>query len=364
MLKKCNLKILLDQPGGRYRPGEAISGVVEIAPLDGVEAVTLTLSLHWQTDGGGDQAAGLRHGLTLFEGGLPPGRLQRFSFSFDAPDGPLTYHGDLLHVAWRLTAHADIPWARDATAEQEVVIAGSPATPLAALFPQMPLGDALDVLVEAEPETFQAALPAQQQLADFRRRGAVLLGYGKKVFYFFGGLMVVMGLAALITDPDAGLPLTLFGAVFLGFAHFIFRQFARFEAARTAPEEAQAVVEPALARPGETVRLTVRLREDARVTEATAVLQGEEHVTYERRTVENKTETESRVHLFFEQPAALQPTRRSAGAALQASFTLPPEAPCSFNAAHNALRWRIAFSLEIEGRDHPWHGSAPLVVRP
>ena len=85
MLKKCNLRILLDEDGGRYRPGEAISGTVELTPLDGIEDTTLTLTLQWQTDGFGEQASGEPQVLTLFEGDFPPGRIQRYPFSFDAP---------------------------------------------------------------------------------------------------------------------------------------------------------------------------------------------------------------------------------------------------------------------------------------
>ena len=58
----------------------------------------------------------------------------------------------------------------------KILIEGSPATPLAALFPQLPHDDTLGVLIDAEPATFQASQATQQQMQQFRQRGSFILG--------------------------------------------------------------------------------------------------------------------------------------------------------------------------------------------
>lgn len=364
MLKKCNLRILLDDPDESYHHGDTLSGEVELAPLDGIETTVLTLALQWTTDGLGDMASGAPETLTLYEGSLPPGRVQRYPFTFTIPTGPLTYHGKHLHVAWFLTAHADIPWALDTTVAHEINLEGTASTPLAALFPQIPVGSHLNVLLAAEPDTFKAGVQRQQQVDQLHQRGKVLVHWGKRVFHIFGSLMVFMGIAAFINDPDVGLPLTIFGAVFWGFSSFIFRMIGKFEASRIAPEEAGADAKPNLLRPGDTVQFTIQLAPEDRVRQATATLQGEEHVSYVRRTSDNRRETEHRRHTFYEEKESLDPIRIADSKTLQATFRLPHDAPASFNAAHNAIQWCIFFDVDIEDRPAPWCDSVALVVRP
>lgn len=98
--------------------------------------------------------------------------------------------------------------------------------------------------------------------------------------------------------------------------------------------------------------------------QGTAILQGVEAVSYNPGNTENRTEAEHRSHTFHEESERMGTSRLSSGEALQVTFRLPPDAPCSFNAPHNALQWSIRFEVKIAGRPEPWRGTAALIVRP
>ncbi len=157
-MSKCDLSIELESGAVRYQPGDVVRGHVLVdvdaectckklnvvlqwrtpgsdvrdrdkgeplkqTPFKGVYK-KLKGVLQWHLPGGGvrnrDKGEPLKQ--TLFEGVWRPGEQQGYPFEFTVPDGPLSYHGEILNVDWHITATADIPRAFDQKAEAEIFV--------------------------------------------------------------------------------------------------------------------------------------------------------------------------------------------------------------------------------------------------
>lgn len=137
-MSKCDLTIVLDRENRRYAGGDRITGVLRVQVNAACTCKALSISLGWRTHGKGNRDIGTPADLVLFEGEWQPGKTHEYDFEFLVPDGPATYHGRVLNLDWYLNARADIPWAIDPKAEEEVLlvpgpepwIAPRPTTPL------------------------------------------------------------------------------------------------------------------------------------------------------------------------------------------------------------------------------------------
>jgi hypothetical protein len=121
-MAKCDIKIIYDRKSRTYKGGELVTGYVEVHTTQEVECRDLALTQLWSTHGRGNRDSGDAMQLSLFAGTWTPGS-HRYPFEFAAPAAPLTYRGEYLNIDHYLQARADIPWAFDAKASEEFMIA-------------------------------------------------------------------------------------------------------------------------------------------------------------------------------------------------------------------------------------------------
>ena len=83
-----------------YRPGASISGSVEWNTSKAIDA--LVIKLFWMTSGAAPCQVGLVDSCTIER----PNPYGTSSFEFRLPDGPLSFEGKLLGLAWAVEAIA------------------------------------------------------------------------------------------------------------------------------------------------------------------------------------------------------------------------------------------------------------------
>ena len=106
-----------------YTCGGAVSGRVRILADEPVNCRGVRLTVGWHTEGRGDRDEGKVHEETVHEGELPTGD-HTFPFSARLPqEGPISYAGHYINIVWRATAHIDLAWRRDPTAEKVFYVA-------------------------------------------------------------------------------------------------------------------------------------------------------------------------------------------------------------------------------------------------
>ncbi|AKJ03720.1 hypothetical protein ATI61_11931 [Archangium gephyra] len=114
-MAKCELQLTLDKSDRTYAPGELITGSVVVKVLERCRCRQLTLSWRWQARGWGDSDKSPDECLlTLNEGEeWIAGQELHYTFRLEAPSEPLTYHGQLVSVDWRLRAEAVVSGYQD-----------------------------------------------------------------------------------------------------------------------------------------------------------------------------------------------------------------------------------------------------------
>jgi len=123
-MSKCDLSIELESGAVRYQPGDVVRGHVLVDVDAECTCKKLNVVLQWRTPRRGHLRADKGEPLkqTLFEGVWRPGEQQGYPFEFTVPDGPLSYHGEILNIDWYINATADIPRAFDQKAEAEIFV--------------------------------------------------------------------------------------------------------------------------------------------------------------------------------------------------------------------------------------------------
>ncbi|HYO74141.1 MAG TPA: hypothetical protein VEU33_49525 [Archangium sp.] len=114
-MAKCELQLTLDKSDRTYAPGEFITGSIVVKVLEQCRCKQLTLRWRWWTRSWGDSDRGPdEHLLTLNEGEeWIAGQELHYTFRLEAPSEPLTYHGHLVSVDWRLRAEAVVSGDQD-----------------------------------------------------------------------------------------------------------------------------------------------------------------------------------------------------------------------------------------------------------
>jgi hypothetical protein len=321
-MAKAELSIELEKADRRYVPGETIRGKLRVRVDSDCRCDALTIERQWRTHGRGNRSSGgaIRH--DLFQGDWRAGEYV-YPFQFEAPAWPRTYHGHYLNVDWYLNARADVPWAIDPKAEEEI-------------------------LVEAGPERFvpDTCFPAETVVST----GAHPLQAGCPTI--FGLMFVLIGLA--------NLPIGIFFMVpgfivaFLGLRNVL---------AEMKIGSVKLEVEPLSAEPGGAVRVVLSMvpKSALLLNEATVKLKGIEQVVSgsgTKKTTHTHTLHEAQASLSAKQGiVAGRPVR------LETLLELPASAPPSFEAASNKLIWSLNVHLDI-ARWPDWTHDVALRVLP
>lgn len=125
-MAKCTVRLELDRPDGRYAMGEKVTGTVHVQVDQDCRCKKLTLRREWKTSGRGNLSSGGRVDIVLFEGEWKAGGDHEYRFEFEAPPGPVSHKGTLISVDWYLRARADIPWALDPKADRILTLLPGP----------------------------------------------------------------------------------------------------------------------------------------------------------------------------------------------------------------------------------------------
>jgi hypothetical protein len=334
-MSKCDLSIRLEDPDLVRRPGDVLKGEVTVEVIEACTCRELALTCGWRTHGKGNRAEGVKEKAVLFQGEWPPGMPQRYPFEFKVPRGPATYHGKLLNVDWVLRARADIPWAIDPKAEA-------------------------DFLVAAEEEGEYDYGPTYKPPAELYV--AADKGLGCKLTVF--GLFAAIGAAVLLAFWSQGCFPVVFGSIFLvaGLGAILGALWRGIAQKKLGVPEVR--IGASTARPGDMVPVSVKIRPRApvRLEGVTAELRGTEVVVSGSGT--NRT---THRHVFHQAKETLDPGGRELPPGEELTIggvvQVPGQAPPTFSASDNDLRWVVEVHIGIAGWPD-WKREYPVSIRP
>lgn len=339
-MSKCDLQVVLDEPGRAFQVGDRITGHVEVAVNAACTCNGLSVTQRWRTHGRGNRAYGSGETLTLFTGEWQPGEVHSFPFEFQAPAGPLTYHGHYLNVDWYLEAQADIPWALDPKAEVEYLLE---------------IGD-------ADPrDLHQLTVPITRGQRSGGPIFCMLLFFAP--FIVFGTLAFVGGVGALLTGKGEGLFMIIWGSLFGGIPGLMALLMLRNTFAQRKLGQVQVSFEPNAVEPGESTRLYLAFQPKAeiQVNKITVTFKGQEVVVSGSGT--NKTTHRHDLHEEAHELTGSCTLRRLEHADFKLDLEVPKDAAPSFTASSNEVSWTCAVHVDI-ARWPDWSEDIPLVVVP
>jgi len=129
-MSRCIVFVELDHPPDEVLvPGQVVTGSVEVSVLLDVRCNGLNVGVQWQTHGRGMASRGPLVPTELFKGEWKAGQDLSFPFELTVPRGPSTYEGTLVNIGWFISATANIPWALDVHAWEEVLVDASATDP-------------------------------------------------------------------------------------------------------------------------------------------------------------------------------------------------------------------------------------------
>jgi hypothetical protein len=325
-MDKCKLRILFDKADRTYAPGENVTGAVEVSTDAEVACKALTLTREWHTRGKGNTVKGETATITLFQGRWRPGETAKYDFSIDIPHRPLTYHGQILNIDWRLKARAHIPWAVDAKVEENFIVVPGRVMPNQGPQWKLSLG----------------RWPEQNQ-PDQSFWGGVLT-----VVPFFLG--VILGWQSVV----------VFFGLFIGFG-IAQRRIERMLVQRRLGM-AEVTIEPRTVAAGETAKLHVSFepRVVADLRKITASFVGRE------RVISGDSESnETHTQVLYEETAVIDSERRLMPGQridLHHQLQVPAGAPPTFEASDNNLEWIVIIQVHMPWPH--WKVEYPITVVP
>ena len=329
-MSKCDLSFELERDDATFRPGEKLVGHLDVLVDANCRCDGLEITLGWQTHGKGNRDKGppLTERLGPFE--WQAGQRHRYDFSFDMPDGPVSYHGHLINVDWYLRARADIPWALDPKTEAEVLLEPAEAEQVAASdyrSPPQPIARAHNLGGGAMP-----TIPPKAILV-------VAIVFIAFISFF---------LWPFVEDGQVIWPKVLFAAIAcLAIGRMLYSQM-RNAVAKSKLGDVRVELDPGATSRGQSVRVTITVRPGggATIDGVNLELEGQEIAVSGSGT--NRTTHRHRLH---HQALPISEGRRQVAAGEVATFegqvTLPEDAAPTFRASNNNLRWNVVAHVDI-----------------
>lgn len=368
-MAKCDLRIELEPGKSTWELGGVVRGEVVVSTDGDVKCDGLSVRATWATHGKGNRAHGEAQWVKLFEGEWTGGPERRYPFELMLPSqGPVRYHGHYLNVGWFIQATADIPWKLDPTTEIELEVEPDSGTEpdWKAQF-QTENHVPLELRLEGESD-------AATQKAE---------GCGKVVGWVFGlGCLAIVvaglagfggGLWAAVSDlrevvagerawGDA-IGATVFVAIALFVVLGIVVGIARTVLRRRKLGEVRLAIEPAIAGPGDEIRITLAGQPPSalQLNRATVRLRGQEEVV--RGSGTNKSTYRHDLHDETLEIGMSRPLAARIPFQIEGTLRIPESAPPSFGASSNELKWWVDVDMDI-ARCPDWSEKKTLVVAP
>lgn len=323
-MSACNLS--LEVKRRELRPGEAIDATLVMRADRDVRADAVSVVLGWRTHGKGNRDSDSAETVELGPVELTAGTEHRTPIRLSAPNGPVSYRGTLVNVDWYLTARADVPWALDPKTATELVLLPAPLE-------EVP-GDGYRTppTLRAQRHVLGTGVPqksGQQNVA-------------------IAGFMFMVCAIFLVSSLQGGG--STLGVLFALTVALVFGWRAlKPKVARARTGEVEIGVHPNETRAGGRLQVEVRLRPPRALT-LNAVRA--RLLCQEIAVSGSGTRKTTHSHTVSSQVLELSKRRRvSAGetVALAGSITVPEDAPPSFEAPDNKVRWTVTTELDIEG---------------
>jgi hypothetical protein len=347
------IRIVLDDRPGTYRPGESVSGHVEVAASAGEAdgSAPVTVGLWWEARGAGDTDQGAVHEVEIAPGpGVGGGR---YPFRIPAPSGPWSYDGSVFRVEWLLEARIGRRGPTSARLPIRLVpdpdraeppVAAAQIAPLSRIAARTAGKEGIAALDRALIE--QATGKAE---ATARKVRPLAIGCGALVFlWFFGSPLILVFtadgehvLAQRLTGLlCGGLPLVLGAAGWISMRR-----------ARTAREGLSLEVSsaPRLVAPGGEVTCTVSLtpRRPFELASAEVVLLAEEQSYWDTSDGhDTRRETLRRSATAL---AGARPLAQGERVTLTGRVPIPSDAPASFQSKHHMVTWELCVTVVPAG---------------
>jgi hypothetical protein len=324
----------VQDPDRVYKAGDVLRGMVHVDVSSECQCNALTLDVGWETRGRGNRASETLQSQVLFTGGFQPGQNQTFPFELTVPGGPPSYVGHYLSIVWQLRARADIPWALDPKASQDIMCTGSDTHTSTQL-----------------PQANVFTLPkAPAFMVVFLLLFSIIPLWVTYQFVQSGGTFGLLGMGI--------------GLLVIGFVAVRIYRLVRNRLARMKLGDVQVTVSHPRPRLGEMVKgqLAMTPAQTTSLTGIQASLVGSEVVVSGSGT-NRRTHT----HVFHEEAQDLG----NLGGTLNAhhplhsdiELRLPAQGPCSFHTTDNTIKWVLKVHIDIPRWPDFVH-EEPLEVRP
>ncbi len=354
------LLINFDRNDRLYRIGEQISGVVLVEVDNDITYSEIWITYRWRTHGKGNRDQGAEEKLTLAEEktSFKARERREFPFRFAAPNGPVTYHGNLLNVDWYLTAQARSgPHGRFKSEQDFLLQAGDPTDGVVLGTKEIPRADL--------PARSTGVPPASFGLLEVKPVSLRPRGLRSKARYWLGifgplcaALLVYIYL--MVVDWNFSYIVLAFAVflVFLAVATALFQN-----AFRRVLKLGEVWVKPTNVYGGSQVYCHVDFvaRRGFHLRSIKASISARERIN---RTAGTATVTEYHV---LDEKTSTRPFEEdlSEGRWIAFDCALPVgvDAPASFTSANNALEWFVTMKAEI-ARWPSWQKTFPITVLP
>jgi hypothetical protein len=333
-----DIEIVFAEGHRRYACGERLRGVVRLRRCEeGADCLVLRVGWHTAGRGSVDEEWGEEQRCAIPAAGADG--LRHVAFDMIIPDGPVSFRGELVGVAWRLRASIDR--ARELSVDQEIVI-DSQARPNA-----LQLGGYREAPIVARARQVLGPLRHPGGRRKQRRQpglGTAMLGIG-------------LGSVALAVVHPAGIVAVMlaFGIEVGLLVVAIGRGIAGDPLGRPRLE-----IEPIEARPGDVITARAHLKRARRgsVREVRATLRCHE------RALSGVSGHDRETHAETQTLTPMGDGTRS----FAERFVLPQDALPSFGSTHNFVEWTMTFTVDARRSDDDWphvhEESIALVVRP
>lgn len=125
---KINQRLIVsyefDKGEGVFEVGDTVSGTAIITANEETVCNKIVIQMRWQTHGKGNRDTGkwMKESVQVSHNKLSASETQRIPFSFQLPEGPLTYRGGYLNVDWYLKTIVDARGPFDPSYEEEIIV--------------------------------------------------------------------------------------------------------------------------------------------------------------------------------------------------------------------------------------------------
>lgn len=330
-MANCFLSIDLDRPERRYRPGETVSGHVVVEVDASCRCDGLVVQMTWRTHGKGNVDTKALESFVLWNGQWSAGQVQRYPFRLTAPESPRAFRGETLNLDHYVRATADIPWAFDPEANQ-------------------------DILVVHEDGGLEVVQNAKAQEAERSGHGCMLWGFGILAVGLSGGVTAAVIAGAMEAALSMMCPALIFMALF---AMALKRGLAERKVGQVLVDIEQSAAGGYRDGAGaDELTCTVHTLASAAVTSVVATF-------VVREEVKKGSGTNKKTYNHTLHTAQMSLTPAGAPGDWAARFSLPPAGalPYSFAASDNKVIWEMQVAIDIPSWPD-WNETIPLIARP